>query len=128
MAVQDQSLGSLARELIDEVTRLIRYEIHLIRAEGREKLVQAQNGLLSIVSGILLGFAALLVLLEALVLALANTMPGWLASIVVGGGVALIALALIANGRRALRPGNLTPERTIHSLRNTREVVQEAPR
>lgn len=128
MAADDQSLRGLVRELIEEVTQLIRYELRLFQAEGREKLHQAQNGLLAIVSGLLLAFAALLVLLQALVVALANFMPDWVAAIVVGAGVALIALALILTGKRNLQPRSLTPERTIQSFRDTREIVQESPR
>jgi cytochrome c biogenesis protein CcdA len=124
----DRSLGGLVRELIDETTLLIRQELRLVEAEGKEKLAQAQKGLLSMVSGLLLGFAALLVLLQALVIALAEAMPAWLASIAVGGVVALIGLALIVSGRNNLKPRNLTPERTIQSIRAVPEVVEEPRR
>ena len=123
MATHDQPFKSLVRELIDEVVRLIRGELRLIQAEGHEKIQQVQTGAISIVSGLLMAFAALLVLLQAAVLALAKHMSPTIASIIVGVAVALIGWALIAGGIRKLKAQNLAPERTIKSVRDTREIV-----
>lgn len=126
--MHDQTFKSLMRELIDEIARLIRGELRLAQAEGHEKIAQIQSGTLSIVSGMLLAFAALLVLLQATVLALAKVMSPTLAAIVVGVAVALIGWALIGHGVRNLRAQNLIPERTVKSIRDTREIVEERAR
>lgn len=128
MAVEQPSIRELLGELVQEVTLLLRQEIRLLKAEGSEKMSQIQGGAMSILSGLLLGFAALLILLQALVIGLANVMPAWLAAIVVGGVIALVALALIAAGKRNLEPGNLTPERTIKSFRDTGRIMRESVR
>ena len=128
MATQEQSFKSLVRELVDEITRLIRGELRLIQAEGQEKISQLQTGAISVVSGLLVAFAALLILLQAAVIALSKIMSPTLAAIVVGVVVALIGWALIATGIRHLRAQNLMPERTIKSIRDTREIVEERAR
>ncbi|HMA13770.1 MAG: phage holin family protein, partial [Bacteroidota bacterium] len=60
-------------------------------------------------------FCALLILLQAVVIALSNVLPAWAASLAVGVVLALIALVLIRVGSRNLRPSNLVPERTLRA-------------
>lgn len=61
------------------------------------------------VAGMLVSFAALLVLLQALVAALAEHMAtGW-ASLIVGVVVAVIGFGLIKYGQSSLKATNLVP-------------------
>ena len=122
MASSDQSFRSLGRELIDEFSRLIRQELRLAQAEGAEKLAQVQTGLIAIAVGLLLGTAALLVLLQAVVIGLAQVMPAWLAAVVVGVVVAGIGLGLVRYGQTNLKPRHLVPERTIRSVRADSDI------
>lgn len=125
MAVQDQSLKGLVRELIDEIARLIRGELRLMQAEGQEKVAQIQTGVISIISGLLVAFCALLILLQAAVIALAERMEPWMASVIVGVAVAIVGWILISRGQRNLKAQNLVPERTLKSMRDTRDMVEE---
>jgi uncharacterized membrane protein YqjE len=125
MAFQDQSVASLLRELIDEIGRLLRQELRLARAETSEKISQAQNGAIALIVGLLLGFCALLILLQAVVVALATTMPAWLASVIVGAATAVIGFILIWQGQRNLSPASLVPERTLRSVRADKDLVTE---
>lgn len=121
-----QSIPSLARELIDDVTRLFRQELRLAQLETSEKISSAQNGMIAIVAGLLMAFSALLVLLQALVVGLSNVMEPWLASLVVGVGVAILALILVKTGQSKLTAKHMIPERTIESLRSDRNTLKEA--
>jgi uncharacterized membrane protein len=125
MTSDDQSLRALLKDLIDEVSRLIRQELRLAQAESSEKISQVQTGLISIVAGLLLAFAALLVLLQALVIALANVVAAWLASVIVGLVVGAIAFVLVKQGQSNLKATNLVPERTLKSVQNDRDMVME---
>jgi hypothetical protein len=71
---------------------------------------------------------ALLILLQALVIALAHYMPDWLAALVVGVVVAIIAFVAIWQGRRNLSMESLAPRRTIRTVRDTTEMVMEKAR
>lgn len=124
----EQSIRTLVGDLIEQMQRLIRQELRLAQAEAGEKVSQGQRGLISIVVGTMFAFAALLILLQALVLAVSNAMPAWLASIVVGIVVAIIGFALVRQGQSNLKATHLVPERTLRSMRDDKEMVMEKVR
>jgi len=111
----ENSLGQLVTDLVADVGLLVRQELRLAQAEVSEKLEQAQTGVYAVVTGLLVAFCALLILLQALVIALTKTMPAWAASLSVGVVLALIALVLIRQGAKNLRARNLIPERTLRA-------------
>lgn len=121
--MSDVSFGQLVSDLIEDVGQLVRQELRLAQMEVSEKLQQAQNGVYAIVTGLLVAFCALLILLQALVMALSNVLPPWLAAVSVGLVLALIALVLFRQGRKNLKARNLIPER---SLRMGKETVETA--
>jgi hypothetical protein len=123
MAYPERSFTSLLKELIGEIGQLIRQELRLAQAETSEKLSQAQNGVIAIVVGLLFAFSALLILLQAVVVALANVMPAWLASVIVGVVVAAIAFVLIRQGQSNLKPVNLMPDRTLDAMRSDKDMM-----
>jgi len=122
---RDQSFGSLAGELISEVTTLLRQELHLAQAEAAEKAGQAQAGVMALLVGFLLAFCALLTLLQGLVIALSGVLPAWLASTLVGVAIAILAFAFIKYGQNNLRAKNLLPHRVMKSVREDRNMVME---
>lgn len=109
------SVGDLLRGLLSDVTLLLRQEVRLAQTEVSEKLEQAQNGIYAVVTGLLVAFCALLILLQAMVIALSNFIPPWAASLAVGVVLAIIAFILIRVGSRNLRPSSLVPERTLRA-------------
>ena len=128
MASHDQPIKSLLAELIAGISKLLRQELRLAQAESSEKLSQAITGLISLFAGFLIAFAALLVLLQATVVALANVIPPTYAALVVGVIVALIAFVMIQQGRKKIAIGNIVPERTVKAMREDREMVMEKAR
>ena len=114
------------RDLIADLTLLLRQEISLARAEAGEKIDQIQNGFIALVAGLLIAFCALLVLVQALVVALANIMPASVASLAVGIVLAVIAYISVTSGSRQLKPENLAPRRTMKSVRESAERMKEA--
>src|SRR3546814_12914891 len=98
--------------LIGDLGHLVRQELRLAQAETSEKLQQAQTGVYAIVTGLLIAFCALLILLQPLVIALSEIMPAWAASLSVGVVLALVASILTRQGSNSLNPNNLIPHRT----------------
>lgn len=123
MATADQPIKTLLRDLIGDVGQLIRQELRLAQAEASQKLGHARHGATLIVVGAMLGFGALLVLLQALVVALANVVEPWLAAGIVAAVTAGIALILIKSGQSRLSAVHLMPERTVRSVRQDSELV-----
>jgi hypothetical protein len=129
MHTDDRSLKDLLADLTESVTTLFRQEIQLARAETSEKITQVGVALGAIAGGAILALAALIVLLQALVIGIteAGVPPGW-AALIVGVVVAVIAYVLIHKGTSDLKASNLTPDRTVSSLKRDAQVVKEQAR
>ena len=128
MTTQDPSVKSLLVDLVNNVGRLVRQEVQLVQVETSEKASQALEGIFAIIGGLFVAFAALLILLQALVVGLAKFMEPWLASLIVGVVVAIIAFVLIKYGQSSLKPENLAPDRTLRVMREQKEMVMERGR
>ena len=129
MHTDDRSLKDLLADLTDSITTLFRQEIQLARAETSEKITQVGVAIGAIAGGAILALAALIVLLQALVIGIteAGVPPGW-ASLIVGVVVAIIAYVLIHKGTSDLKASNLAPDRTMSSLKRDAQVVKEQVR
>lgn len=128
MATQDQSVKSLLVDLVNNVGKLVRQELQLVQVETSEKTSQALEGVIVIVGGLFVAFAALLILLQALVVGLAEFMEPWIASLIVGVLVAAVAFVLIRHGQNNLKASSLAPERTLKVMRDQKDMVMERGR
>ncbi|MEW6613756.1 MAG: phage holin family protein [Pseudomonadota bacterium] len=121
----ERSLASLFKELTGEMSLLVRKEVELAKVETTEKVTQAGAGLASLAVGGAVAFAGFLVLLAALVLGLGQVMALWLAALIVGVVVLGIGFMLLQKGRDNLKAQNLTPRRTVESLRRDKQFAKE---
>jgi hypothetical protein len=126
MQTEDRSLKDLLGDLSGNITTLFRKEIQLARAETSEKISQVGYAIGSIAGGAILALAALIVLLQALVIGLtaAGIPAGW-SSLIVGVVVAAIAYGLIHKGTSDLKASNLAPNRTMDSIKRDAHVAKE---
>lgn len=118
--------GSLLSDAINQLTRLVRGEVALAKAEVAQNLRNAAMGVGLLVGAVILVLVALNVLAVALVGALAATGlgPGWSALIV--GVVILVVAALLAlRGVNALKPENLAPTRTVRNVQADAQTIKE---
>lgn len=116
--------ASLVRDLVDESSALMHAEIALARSEMQESLTTMQRGAMAMGAGGIVLFVGTLALTAAAILALSLVWPAWLAALVVGGAVALIGAILLGMGRRKVKPDELKPDRTMHSLRETQRFAR----
>jgi Putative Actinobacterial Holin-X, holin superfamily III len=122
----DRSFGNLLSELSKDIATLFRKEIELARAETSEKVTQSMVAIGSIAGGAILALAALIVLLQALVIAITELgVPPALSSLIVGVVVAAVAYGLIHKGTSDLKAGSLAPTRTLGSLKRDAQVAKE---
>jgi hypothetical protein len=123
-----RTVPELLADLARSVPALVRQETQLLRAELSDKVGQVEVGLGSMVAGGILLFAALLILLQAIVIALTEIMgPGW-ASLIVGVAVAAIGAVLLKKGADQMKSTNLMPNRTAHQLKQDAELAKEQVR
>jgi len=127
-SVQDgRSLREVVGDIIEDVRMLVRGELALARAEVDEKINRLLVAGASIIVGIVLAFAALNILLAALVAAIDKAglgIPTWLAAVIVAGVVAIIGFVLVRTGQKALELNKLVPERTAANVQADARVVR----
>ena len=122
----DRSLKDLLSDLSGSISTLFRKEIQLARAETSEKITQSMMAIGAIAGGAILALAALIVLLQALVIAITEMgVPPALSALIVGLVVAVIAYVMIHKGTNDLKASSLAPERTMNSLRRDAQLAKE---
>ena len=116
----ERSLGELLAELSRETGQLIRKEVELATTEMTAKAKKAGTDAAVIAAGGALLHAALLVLLAAFVIGLAQLgITPWLSALLVGVLTAGIGYMLVNRGRTSLRKSSLAPVQTMESLKET---------
>lgn len=119
-----RSLTDLIGQLGGDLAALVRKESELVRAEIGEKSRSVGKAVGGIAAGGLLMTAALLVLLQALVLALSKIMDPIWASLLVGVVVAAVGFLLLRAGMKRMSVGALKPDRTTRQLKKDAELVK----
>ncbi|MBL8667608.1 MAG: phage holin family protein [Rhodospirillales bacterium] len=125
MNSDNRPVAQLLGDLIESVNKLLQQQLQLVRVEATEKAREALMGVIGIIGGMLVALAALLVLVQAVVVALANHMPPEIAALIVGVVLAVIAFFLVRAGRTALDAKNLALPKTAESLKRDKELVAE---
>ena len=130
---RDRSIGSLLKELRDETTTLFRQEIALAKTEMSEKASAAGKNAASIGVGAAILMAGALVLLlgvSALLywilvkMGVSHYVAGWLAPMIVGGVTAAIGYSFVQKGVTALKRITPVPEKTVESIKEDKQWLQ----
>ncbi|HEY8515331.1 MAG TPA: phage holin family protein [Candidatus Binatia bacterium] len=122
---EQRSLGQLFSDLTRESSELVRKEIELARLELMESVAELKSGVTSLVIALPLMWGGFLVLLFAAVLGLDQALHRmWLSALIVGGVVLVLGAIALLVGRGRLKKVDVTPERTVASLREDKEMVQ----
>jgi len=124
----ERSLGDLFAELASETSTLVRQEMALAKTEMTQKAMQVGRGVGVIGAGGVIAHAGLLALIAALILGLGTFMPLWLSALIVGLLVVVIGYVMIQQGRAALKRTDLTPNKTIETLKEDVEWAKEQTR
>ncbi|MGN9768459.1 phage holin family protein [Micromonospora sp. SD12] len=126
---EDVTVAELVQRATDQITRLVREELALARAELTAKGRHAGSGAAMVGGAGGLALFGTGTLVAALVLVLAEFMPAWVAALVVA--VALFAMAglLALFGKKQVKQTMpVKPEATLHSVRADAESVRQAAR
>lgn len=120
----ERGVGELISNLYRDFQRILTQTVELAKAEMSEKTSKlAKDGVLVAVGGVL-AFSGFLFLLLALTAVLALVMPFWAAALIVGGLVSAIGAGLASSGYSKMKKVDLTPERTVQSLKEDREWLK----
>jgi Putative Actinobacterial Holin-X, holin superfamily III len=126
VATQDRPTGELVKDLSEQMSHLVRDELRLAQLEMTRKGKQAGLGV-----GLFAGSGGIAVyglgcLIACAVIAIASVLAAWLAALIVGVALLLVAgfAALLGKGRlsKATPP---VPEETIGSVKADVDEIKE---
>ncbi|MEJ7862664.1 MAG: phage holin family protein, partial [Pyrinomonadaceae bacterium] len=133
-AKEERSLGDLFSELSKETSTLMRQEVTLAQVELTQKATIVGKQVGSLVVGGAVGYAAVLILLAALVIAFTQLISSifgwttmtsaWVAAAIIGLVVGGVAFSLITSALATLKKTDLTPQQTIESLKEDAQWIK----
>ena len=122
---QDASVGSLLKQLAQEIPALFGKELALAKSEVRESMQATKAGVAAVAMGGAVALGGFLILLLAAVYGLSNVVDPWLAALIVGGITLLIGLGMVSAGKKKFEVQSFTPDRTLDAMRKDKNAVQE---
>lgn len=124
-APRKRSVFALLADIPTLVTDLVQREIEFVKAELVAKLKALGAGAGLIVAALVVVLGMLGVLLTAVILALSQVMPGWLAALLVAAVLLIIAVVLGLIGYRILMRGvPPVPTEAIDSIRRDLRAIK----
>ncbi|WP_425092162.1 phage holin family protein [Tropicimonas sp. S265A] len=121
-----RAASTLFANVADSVLRILRKEAKLARAELAENFDKAKVALALLATAVVLALVAAVVLANAGVSALVTVgVPPWVAALIVGGTVLLIAVGFAAKAMSDLSAESLAPSRTIRNVQRDIDVLKE---
>jgi len=118
----ERSIGEVLKDIFSNVQEMIRAEIRLARAEIREEASKTASSAQMMAIGGVLALFALGFILVAIAQVLANVMPNWAASLVMGVVLGIAGVVLLTSGKKHLHAP--TPNRTIENVKENVEWMK----
>jgi Putative Actinobacterial Holin-X, holin superfamily III len=125
-AGRDPTVGELARQLPEQISRLVREELRLAQLEMRQKGKRAGLGAGMLGGGGFIAWYGVAAVLTAIILALATVLPAWASALIVGGVLLAVSAVLAALGRKRVQQAMPpVPRQTQASVEADVEEIKE---
>ncbi|MDM7832363.1 phage holin family protein [Cellulomonas edaphi] len=121
MAKNDRSIGELFSEVSDQLSRLVRAEINLAKAEIQGRLQKIGTGTGLVLGAVILAFYLLGVVIATAIIALSIPFEPWLAGTIVAVFLLLVIALLAWLGIREIKKG--TPPTPLQAIESTKQDV-----
>lgn len=126
MAERGASLSKLVGDALRGGADLATKEIALFKAEMASNATGIAKGAAFVVAAAVFAVASLIWLTQAAAYGLELLVPSkWIAALIVGGALLLVAIVLALVGRHFIGAAGLTPKRTAQSVRRTASLLSE---
>ena len=124
--LQGPGIQNLIGEALRESSDLARKELTLFKVELAANVKTLAIGAAMMAAAGIFAIAALILFTEALVKWLATVVNSEaLAALIVGGGMAAMAVGLVLYGRSTMSAASLAPNRSIKSIQRDTQVLSE---
>jgi len=132
-----ESIADLVKDLRDEALLLVRQEVALAKTEISEKMARILRNTAYAIAGALVAFVGLIFILQSATVGIGiglheagitEKQSMWAAPLILGVIVAIIGAILISKGIAAVKNESLVPEKTVDSLKNDKEWIQNKTR
>jgi uncharacterized membrane protein YqjE len=115
---EDRSIADLTKELLRNMSELVRREVELAKLEVTEKARRLTAGIVLVAVGAVILLAMLGALTATAILALATTLDAWLAALIVTIVAGLLGAVILLLGVRSLKRGAPpVPDQTVDSVK-----------
>jgi len=122
---RDEGVASLLSGLLTDLQHLVRGEVKLARAELQEDLADAGRAVAMIAGAALVGVTGFIFLMLGVTYLLNKKVEMWVAALIVGAVLAVIAIAFALAGKRGLSAASLKPDQTTESLKEDKEWAKQ---
>lgn len=126
VVTDDRPIGSLFRDLTQQVRDLLALELALAKTELSHKVAATGKDVAFIAAGGFIAYAGFLAILAAIIVALSGAMDAWLAALIVGVVVGLVGYVLVRRGMSSLKGRSFTPQRTLSTLQADKDAIRQA--
>ena len=121
----DASLGELISQVSEQTSRLVRDEMRLARAEMTQKGKKAGLGVGLFGGAGLLALYGLACFVAAAILALAGPVPDWVAAVIVGAALVIVAAVAALIGKREVSQATpLLPAEAVDGIKQDLQAVK----
>ena len=114
---RERGIGELVKELAGQTSTLVRQEIQLAQAEVTQKGKSAGKGVGLLAGAAVFGLLMLGALSAAIIAALDEVMPTWLAALIVTVLWAIVAFVLFKAGQTALQRATPPAPQTVETVK-----------
>ena len=114
---EQKSLGELFTELARETSTLIQKEVQLAKAEMTHKAATFGKNIAFVVVAGCFAFVAFQALVAAAILGLAQVVEPWLAALIIGAALAVIAVILLIKAIGAMKREGAAPQQTVETIK-----------
>lgn len=125
---ETRTLGTIVRDLSDDLRTLLRAEIALAKLEIKQSLTGFGGATAMFAVAAFLGLIAGALFIVTIILVLALWLPHWAATLIVMLLVLAMAFALVVMGKRRMQATSFAPTATIESVKADVESVRAGVR
>lgn len=124
MPDMERPISALLRDIAGNLQHIVRSEFRLARTEVSEELGKVRSASILLAVGMMLLGLSVLFAVVAIVYALSQMVPAWMAALIVAGGLGLLAALFCGIGIRRIKSIRVAP-RTATTLKENVEWARQ---